>query len=106
MSLTAVNAGGHNTTTMPGYITVLAPVVTAAPNQITTVPTAISTTATNPTETQSAAETTAPPAAGDGTPSWELPLIGVVVLAILIIGLFLYAGGRSGGRRRSRGGDL
>jgi PKD repeat protein len=105
VSLTAVNAGGHNTTTMPGYITVLAPIVTAAPAQIiTTVPT--STSATNPTETQSAAETTAPPASGEGTPSWELPLIGVVVLSLIIIGLVLYARGRSGGRRRSRGGDL
>jgi hypothetical protein len=92
---------------MPGYITVFAPIVTAAPTQIiaTASPT-MSTSAENPIETQSAAVTTAPPASGEGTPSWELPLIGVVVLALVVIALLLYAGGRSGGRRRSRGGDL
>jgi PKD repeat protein len=107
VTLTAVNAGGHNTSTMPGYITVSAPLVTAAPTQIiaTATPT-MSTSTVNPTGTQSAAVTTAPPASGEGTPSWELPLIGIVVLALVVIALLLYAGGRSGGRRRSRGGDL
>jgi len=107
VSLTAVNAGGHNTSTIPGFITVFAPIVTAAPTQIiaTASPTT-STSAINPTGTQSAAVTTTPPASGEGTSSWELPLIGVVVLALVVIAFLLYAGGRSGGRRRSRGGDL
>jgi PKD repeat protein len=107
VTLTALNAGGHNTTTMPGYISISAPIVTAAPTQITTtIPTTMSTSATIPAGTQSGSETTAPPSAGEGMPSWELPLIGVVVLALIIIGLILYVKGRSGGRGRSRGGDL
>ena len=52
------------------------------------------------------ADGTPAPTAGEETSSWELPLIGVVVLALVVIALLLYAGGRSGGRRRSRGGDL
>ena len=100
--LTAVNSGGDNTTTMPGFITVSASVVTTLPTQVvTTVPV----TTEQQTETQSAAGTTAPPGSG-GSSSWTLPFIGVVILALIVIALLLHAGGRSGGRRRSRGGDL
>jgi PKD repeat protein len=106
VSLTAVNSGGHNTTALPGYIVVSAPVVTATPTQvITTVPQTLATAAEQPTETQSAAVTTASPGSG-GSSSWTLPFIGVVILVLVIIALVLYSGGRSGGRRRSRGGDL
>ena len=100
--LTAVNSGGDNTTTMPGFITVSAPVITTLPTQVvTTVPMT-----TEPqTETQSAAGTTAPPGSG-GSSSWTLPFIGLVILVLIVIALLLHAGGRSGGRRRSRGGDL
>ena len=100
--LTAVNSGGDNTTTMPGFITVSAPVITTLPTQVvTTVPM----TTEQQTETQSAAGTTTPPGSG-GSSSWTLPFIGVVILALIVIALLLHAGGRSGGRRRSRGGDL
>jgi PKD repeat protein len=106
VSLTAVNSGGHNTTALPGYIVVSAPVVTATPTQvITTVPQTLATAAEQPTETQSAAVTTASPGSG-GSSSWTLPFIGVVILVLVIIALVLYSGGRSGGRIRSRGGDL
>jgi PKD repeat protein len=105
VSLMAVNTGGHNTTTLPGYITVSAPVATTTP-----IPTQVTTTLITtvyPTETQSAAETTVPPISGGGLSSWTLPLIGVVILVIIIIALALHAGGRSGGgKRRSRGRDL
>jgi PKD repeat protein len=102
VSLMAVNTGGYNTTTQPGYITVTGPVVTVSPTQVTTT---LSTTV-YPTETQSAAETTVPPASGGGLSSWTLPLIGGVILVLVIIALVLRAGGRSGGKRRSRGRDL
>lgn len=103
VSLMAVNTGGHNTTTQPGYITVSAPVATATQTQV---PTTLSTTV-RPTEAQSATETTAPPASDGGLSSWTLPLIGVVILVLVIIALVLHAGGRSGGgKRRSRGRDL
>jgi PKD repeat protein len=103
VSLMAVNTGGHNTTTQPGYITVSAPVATATPTHVQTT---LSTTVL-PTETQSAAETTVPPASDGVLSSWTLPLIGVVILVLGIIALILRAGGRSGGgKRRSRGRDL
>jgi len=103
VSLTAVNSGGHNTTTMPGFITVSAPFVTPTPTQvIPTVSQTMGTTTEQPTETQTAA----PPASSGTSPSWTLPLIGIVILVLAVIALLLHAKGRSGGRRRSRGRDL
>ena len=105
VSLMVVNTGGHNTTTLPGYITVSAPVATATPTQV---PSTKSTTVTVlPTETTSATQTTVAPTSDGGLSSWTLPLIGVVILVLIIIALVLRAGGRSGGgKRRSRGRDL
>jgi PKD repeat protein len=101
VSLTAVNSGGHNTTTMPGFITISAPFTT--PTQVApTVSQTTGTTTGQPTETQ----TTAPPASSGTSPSWTLPLIGIVILVLAVIALLLHAKGRSGGRRRSRGRDL
>ncbi|MFZ1127103.1 PKD domain-containing protein [Methanoregula sp.] len=103
VSLTAVNSGGHNTTTMPGFITVSAPFSTPAPTQVApTVSQTTGATTGQPTETQ----TTAQPASSGTPPSWTLPLIGIVILVLAVIALLLHAKGRSGGRRRSRGRDL
>ena len=101
VSLTAVNSGGHNTTTAPGYITVMSSQVTANPSQVVTLsPTAV-VTATLQTVTPVTTSTTALPG-GQGTlPSWMLPLIGIVILIIVVMALLLRrgGGGRSGGRR-------
>ena len=101
VSLTAVNSGGHNTTTAPGYITVMSSQVTANPSQVVTLsPTAV-VTATLQTVTPVPTSTTALPG-GQGTlPSWMLPLIGIVILIIVVMALLLRrgGGGRSGGRR-------
>ena len=107
VSLMTVNTGGYTTTTQPGYITVSVPVATATLTPVSTTISPTQNTATvQPTETQTAAETIAPPGS-EGLPSWILPLIGVVILVLVISALVLHAGGRSRGKkRRSRGRDL
>ncbi|ABS55336.1 PKD domain containing protein [Methanoregula boonei 6A8] len=101
VSLTAVNSGGRNTTTVPGYITVTSPLVTATPAQVISQSPTPVVTATLQTATPVTTSTTAPPG-GQGTlPSWMLPLIGIVILVIVVVTLLLRrgGGGRSGGRR-------
>jgi PKD repeat protein len=100
VSLTATNSGGHNTSSMPGFITVSAPLTTAG--QTLAVPTTIpAMTTAQPTPALSATATTAPAASSGASPSWTLPLIGIVILVLVVIALVLHHGRRSGGRRRS-----
>ena len=107
VSLTTTNSGGQNTTTMPGFITVSEHPVTSTTTQVVpTVSQMPGTVTEQPNETQTAAETTVPPASSGTSPSWTLPLIGIVILVLVVIALLLHVGGRSGGRRRSGGRDL
>ena len=107
VTLTTENAGGSNTTTMTGYITVSPQYATtsATPVLLTTSPT-LATVTQQVTAIQSTTETTAAPASAGTSPSWTLPLIVVVILVLVVIALVLRRGGQSGGRRRYRGGDL
>jgi len=107
VTLTTENAGGSNTTTMTGYITVSPQYATtsATPVLLTTSPT-LATVTQQATAIQSTTETTAAPASAGTSPSWTLPLIVVVILVLVVIALVLRRGGQSGGRRRYRGGDL
>ena len=105
VSLTTVNSGGHNTTLVPGYITVTSASVTASATQAAaTVAQTPTVTAVAQTTTPAAVETTAPAASSGSLPSWMLPLIGIVILIIVVMALLLRrggGGGRSGGRRHS-----
>ncbi|HVP96343.1 PKD domain-containing protein [Methanoregula sp.] len=103
VSLTTVNPGGHNTTVMPGFITVAEPFTTATPTMAaasTTFPTAQGTTA-QPAQTPSSIVTNATSAPAGTSPSWTLPLIGIVILVLAGIAYILHSRGRSGGRRHS-----
>ncbi|HNX17115.1 MAG TPA: PKD domain-containing protein [Methanoregula sp.] len=107
VSLIALNAAGHTTSTQPEYINVYSSAATATPTTITTtvVPTKNAVTA-QPTVTPSVT-TTDSKTKPEGLPSWALPLIGVVVLVLVIGALVIRARGRQrskGGNRRSRRG--
>ncbi len=102
VSLTTTNSGGQNITTMKGYITVTSPLVTAIPTLAaqTTTPAQVIPMAEQ-TQVPAAATNTSSPASTGTSPSWTLPLIGIVILVLVVIALVLHRGGRSGGRRRS-----
>jgi PKD repeat protein len=108
VTLTTENDGGSNTTTMTGDIIVSPQYATnaATPAVPTTSPT-LATVTGQPTAMQTTVvTTTAAPASGGTSPSWILPLIVVVILVLVVFALVLRSGGKTGGRRKYRGGDL
>jgi len=105
VSLTAVNSGGHNTTTMPGFISVIAPVVVNPTQAVLTAatPTPVTTT---PTQTFTPIPTATPSTTSGTIPTWMLILVVVVILVLVVFTLILRHRGHSGSRRKYRGGDL
>jgi len=87
VTLKATNAGGSNTVTQTGLITVAA-AKTPTPTTRTTAPT------TRPTTVET---TTAPPLSGDSGISWPIVAV-VVIVAVIIVGFFVMRSGRGGGR--------